>query len=144
MTAQDRIHDLNQKYIDACNSGNLDALMKTMTDDILYQAPGRPPMENLQEVKTWVKDEFFDPFTVDFNAEFDRIEVVGDHAYAPGTFRLDLTPKSGGDQIHLTGEFFDVVQKEGGDWKLKQVIFNYDQPVPSPEAEHSTHSGAAL
>ena len=32
-----------------------------------------------------MKEEFFDSFKVDFNAEFDIIDVVGEHACAPGT-----------------------------------------------------------
>ena len=36
--------------MDACNSGDVDALMATMTEDVRYLTSDKPPRENLNQV----------------------------------------------------------------------------------------------
>ncbi len=144
MKAKEGIQKNLEEYIKATNNGDMEAMAATMMKDIVYIAPDCKPMRSIDQVKRWAKDSFFDPFNVKFNAEFENLEVFGDRAYAPGSFQLDLTPKKGGEKIHLTGEFFDIFQQAGDEWKLKHCIYNYDQPVPAESQEERHQAGVTL
>ena len=77
-----------------------------------------------------MQENFFDLFTVKFDAKFERIAVVGSEAFAPGTFTLEVEPKEGGDPMRTTGEFFNIFrEEEPGSWKYTYAIHNFDQPI---------------
>lgn len=87
-------------------------------------------MRGRDSVGSWVKEGFFDPFEVNFDARLDRIVVAGSEAFAPGTFTLDLQPRSGGEAINTTGAFFNVFREESpGSWKYAYAIFNFGKPL---------------
>ncbi len=143
MSETEAINKHLREYIDACNAGDLDALMETMTDDIYYSPPDKESLRGQGEVRQWVREEFLDPYDLSFNAVFDDVEFAGNRAYAHGTFEMNMSPKEGGENLHVSGDFFDILVEEGDGWKLKHCIFNSDQPVTEKDElsgkAHSVH-----
>jgi ketosteroid isomerase-like protein len=128
-TAEEAISRTLQQYVSATNAGDLEAYTAILAADVVFLPPDNPPLRGRDTVGAWVKENFFDPFTVKFDAKFERIVVVGSEAFAPGTFTLEVKPKAGGDPLKTTGEFFDIFrEEEPGVWKYTYAIHNFDQP----------------
>lgn len=134
MTDQDSIRNLQKKYNDAMNSGDLNLYRDTLADDVILIAPDHPPLKGIESAVDWIKSDFLDKFNVAYRSKFDEIDIVSDRAYAHGDFTLDLVPKAGGEEQHITGEFFDILLEANDEWKLKHMIFNFNQPLNPPTA----------
>ena len=128
-SAQEAIQRNMDEYIAACNTGDVDDYVGTMTPDVVFSPPGEARVAGHAAIRTWVQAGFFDPFNVTFHGEFDRIVVVGSEAFAPGRFTLHLKPKDGSPAIDANGSFFDVFREEAGEWKLASAIFNFTHPM---------------
>jgi len=126
--AEEAIHRSFAEYTAACNSGDVEAYIATLTSDAVIQPPDQPAVRGHAEIGAWVKTGFFDPYGVTFEGQFERLVVTGSDAFAPGTFTLHLVPRGGGDPIEATGAFFDVFRADSsGSWKMAYAIFNFDQ-----------------
>ena len=126
----DAIHRTVQEYVSAVNSGDLDQWLGTLTDDIVFLPPDQPRIDGKNAVRIWVKDNFFDPFRMMLDLQFDQLEVVGPVAYGHGRFALPLTPKSAGSGTQRTGKFVYLFRcLPDGSWKFVRIIWNYDMPA---------------
>ncbi len=134
MTDQDSIRNLQKKYNEAMNTGDLNLYRDTMAEDVILIAPDHPPIRGKDGAADWIKGDFLDRYKVSYRSKFDEIDIVSDRAYAHGDFTLDLIPKDGGEEKHITGEFFDILLEANDEWKLKHMIFNFDQPLNPPTA----------
>lgn len=66
----------------------------------------------------------------------EEIEVLGDMAFARGTYMAKRTPVAGGDPILSDGKFMTILKRqEDGSWKLYRDIFNSNVPPATPEAD---------
>ena len=119
-----------EQYISSTNAGDLEAFKGILAVDVEFMPPDHPPVRGRESVGDWVRETFWDPFDIHFDASFERIVVSGGEAFAPGTFSLRMTPKEGGDAIDVTGEFFNTFREESdGSWKYAYGIWNLDQPL---------------
>ena len=131
-TESDAINAVAQEYISACNSGDLNKWVGTLTDDIVFLPPDQPLVTGKNAVRGWIKENFFDPFRMKLNFSFDEIEVVGSTACTYGRFTLALSPTAGGADTQLVGKFIDIFSRgSDGTWKFARVIFNLDKPAGS-------------
>jgi ketosteroid isomerase-like protein len=129
-TVEDAISRLLEQYVAATNAGDVEAYMAILADDVVVLPPDHPPLRGRDAAGTWVKENFFDLFTVKLECKFERIVVAGSEAFAPGTFTLEVKPKAGGDPMRTTGEFFNIFREEApGSWKYTYEIHNFDQPL---------------
>lgn len=129
MSAESEVQRAVQSYIDACNARDVKAYKETLAEDVVFMVPDQPPIQGREAVGAWVKEGFFDPYEITFDAKTDRVVVVGSEAFAPGRFTLKMKPNGGGDPVETSGEFFDIFRRVSeGSWKYSYVIFNFDQP----------------
>jgi ketosteroid isomerase-like protein len=129
-TVEDAISRLLEQYVAATNAGDVEAYKSILADDVVVLPPDNPPLRGRDIAGAWVKENFFDAFTVKLDCKFERIVVVGSEAFAPGTFTLEVKPKAGGDPMSTTGEFFNIFrEEEPGSWKYTYEIHNFDQPL---------------
>ncbi len=115
-------------YTDAVSANDIRAWAKTLTNDIKFMAPDSPRAKGKKAVIAAVKAGFFDPFKINLKAKLDDVQVAGRRAAASGSFKMDLTPKSGGKKMKTAGKFVNFYAKRAGSWKFALVIFNYDKP----------------
>jgi len=118
-----------EAYVAACNAGDADAYVATLAPDATFCPPGQEPFTGISAARSWVQEGFFDVFDVSFEASFDRTIETADEVLAPGSFTLDLTPKAGGDEVRLTGTFFNIFREVApGEWKYSWLVWNWQQP----------------
>lgn len=124
------INSVQNEYVRAINSGDVDAWLGTMTDDTIWLPPNHPQVTGKEEIRSWVVTSFFEPFKIQLSASHQEVQIIGDLAIAYGFFSLSLTPKDGGEVIEDKGKYIDIYKRQpDGSWKYYRAIFNSDIPL---------------
>lgn len=111
------IRELQRKWIDATNRGDVTELLSFMSEDVIFLRP---------RVKPIGRDEFATEFInacekVTFQCEgmFEEVVVEGDFAYARARLTATITPVGNGAPMHFAGKTLSVFRKlPPGDWLL--------------------------
>ncbi len=124
------IENLLERYTAAVNAGDVNAWGACSTEDTVWMPPDGPKLDGRAALVDWMKPNFFDKYKVGFSMTYDEVQVFGAQAFARGAFTNDLTPKSGGGTIHLTGKLSNMLRRQpDGSWKFAVVIFNFDKSL---------------
>ena len=125
-----KIRSTVRQYCAAANTDNPDAWGKTLDNAASWLPPDAPRLSGKKAVVPWVKQQFFDPYKIKLGVKLTKVQVFGSKAFAPASFSLDLTPKSGGDTMKMTGKAMHEFRKQrDGSWKYGELIWNYDKPL---------------
>lgn len=128
--ATDAVLSTLRDYVAAVNAGDAGAYVATLASDVVMCPPGQERFSGHEAARSWIQDGFFDLFDISFDATFDRIIEAEGEMMAPGSFKLDLSPKDGGDEMRLTGTFFNIFREvEPGEWKYSWLVWNFQQPL---------------
>jgi uncharacterized protein (TIGR02246 family) len=109
------IRDLVDSWIAASKAGNIPALLKLMTDDVIFLTPGRPPFGKAE----FAADvESAKGMTVDARAEIQEIEIMGSRAVIRNLIEAVLAAP-GASPRRMSGHTLSVLRKEAdGRWRL--------------------------
>jgi ketosteroid isomerase-like protein len=67
---------------------------------------------------------------IDYVADFEEIQVLGEYAYEWGTFRSGLRPRAGGDIVSFTGKLMRILRRQqDGSWKMHRTMLTTDPPA---------------
>jgi ketosteroid isomerase-like protein len=59
--------------------------------------------------------------------DFEEITVIGDHAFAWGTYHSTVRPRAGGADITYTGKLMRILQRQlDGAWKMHRTMMTAD------------------
>jgi ketosteroid isomerase-like protein len=124
------IAQLRDREIALFSAGNIDDVLAVFTDDLVVMPPNEPVRAGKQEARAWLQ-QLYKQFKIEgtYTSSSDPT-VAGDWAFERMTFRLKLTPVSGGAAIEDVGKGFHVYRRQGdGSWKIAQDIWNSDKPA---------------
>ena len=118
----------NERYLQAINDGDIDALSDLTTDDHVMLAPNRSPLIGKQANDN-ANRRAFEQFDIDETWTPEETVVAGDWAWQRGAYTVVATPKSGGASRTSTGNFLRIYQRQrDGSWRMIRDMFNSDQP----------------
>jgi uncharacterized protein (TIGR02246 family) len=111
------IREVHSTWIDAVNAGDLVCLLRLMADDVVFLAPGQPPVG---------RDGFSPGFSaahqrarINCISELEAVVVVGEVAYTLSRDSLSVTPHAGGEAMQFAGHRITVYRKQpDGRWLL--------------------------
>ena len=92
------IDRLREVHIAAVNDGDVDAWVSTFSDDGVQMPPYAPANLGSESIRAW-SQAFLAPFRVQFRLFVDEVQTVGSWAFERGTYKINLTPKAGGESI---------------------------------------------
>jgi len=123
-------HAAHDAYVNAINSNDVDALLRTVTDDIVYLPPNSPAIVGKQDVGQWVGEYFaaFDSKWVKTSVEF----VVGDDlAYEWYTYQSTDTPRDGmGEVLDDSGNGINIYRRgDDGTWRVWRDMWTTEAPA---------------
>ena len=122
------INKVREVHIAAVNNGDADAWVATFTDDGVQMPPNAPANAGSECIRAWSK-AFLAPFSVRFTLFIDEVQVGGSWAFERGTYKIDLTPKAGGESIQDIGKYITVYERQpAGAWKIARDIWNSNNP----------------
>jgi uncharacterized protein (TIGR02246 family) len=109
------IRALVQTWMDASRRGDTAAVLDLMTEDAVFEVPGREPFgrEAFAAQSQGLAD-----FEIDGRSEIVELQVNGDWAFSRNHIDLTVTPKSG-PPVHRAGYTLTLYRKEAdGRWRL--------------------------
>lgn len=117
------ITDRRDEYVEAENSGDVDGILETCSDDIVFMPPEAPPVRGIEAAREFL-GEFLDAFDITIELSREEITVEGDRAYEWGTVSGTLTPP--GDDSEPVNNTYLIVYRRASDgsWVQSKHIWN--------------------
>lgn len=119
------------EFANAMKSGDSEALVGFLADDVVFMPPADPTLYGKSQVREWV-DEYFEYFRI---LELDQTEtsatILGDALVERAAVSVKLEPrKGGGAPIYDETRILSVWRRQpDGAWKLWQLIWNSIKPI---------------
>ena len=125
--------DLNDAWDEAYVARDIDKLMSIFADGAVRMPPNEPILIGKEEIRSNFLEEF-DQFNTDQKSVVADVKVGGDLAYVRGTWKETQTPKAGGEEQNLSGNFVFVTQRQpDGSWKIICEAWSNDQLILPPQ-----------
>jgi uncharacterized protein (TIGR02246 family) len=133
MDAADEIRQLIDRYVTAGSNGDLQGVLDTMTDDIVFLPPNDTPKVGKEELRGWLQP-FQQAYTSKDVAQSRELRIAGDIAYEWGLFQETFTPKdpaSGNKPIRLDGKYLRIYHRQKDGWRMARACWNSNLPAGS-------------
>jgi ketosteroid isomerase-like protein len=119
----------NERYVQAINDGDIDALSSLTTEGHIMLLPGRAPIVG-KAANDAANARLFEQFDIDEHWMPEETEVAGNWAFQRGRFSVAATPKSGGTARTTAGNFLRIYERQpSGEWRMTRDMFNSDAPL---------------
>ena len=123
------IRAMGEKYAEYVNSGDLERYMSVWAEEGIQMPPNAPAVSSRESIRLAMMP-LFDGFHLKMSINDQEIKIAGDWAYSRGTYALDMTPKAGGDSIHVDGKALTIWQRQpDGSWLISRDCFNSNIPL---------------
>lgn len=120
------IEEFNRQYLEAINTGDIDALAALTTEDHMMISSGGTPLSGKQALVDAMTGAF-ERLTFSESWKPEETVISGDLAYQRGTFIVIATPKSGGAESATVGNFLRIYRRQDdGRWLMVRDSFNSD------------------
>ena len=120
---------MGEEYAKAVESGDVDKFMALWAEKGIQMPPNAPAVCGKDSIRLAMMP-LFDGFHLKMSINDQEIKIAGDWAYSRGTYALDMTPKAGGDSIHVDGKALTIWQRQpDGSWLISRDCFNSNIPL---------------
>ena len=131
------IKEMLNQYAVASNAGDIDLWISLWADDGVLMPQSAPAVIGKEQIREAMK-LLFDQWTLDVaTTSIEDAKVYGDLGLTHYKFTLDMTPKAGGETIHVVrdGKALTLYERQSdGSWKIVYDCFNSNVP-PTSEKE---------
>jgi uncharacterized protein (TIGR02246 family) len=128
------IKEVLNQYAVAANAGDFDLWISLWADDGVRMAPDAPAIIGKEQIREAMKSAF-DQMNLDIAISIEDARVHGDLGLTRCKYRIDMTPRAGGETIHAMrdGKALTLYERQSdGSWKIVYDCFNSNVP---PEQE---------
>ena len=114
-----RIRDLIAQWHRATAAGNVEAILRLMSEDVVFLVPGKPPMQGRDQFEKGLRG-LLESHRIESSGKIEEVRVAGDLAYSWTTLTVRVVPLSGGDGVERSGSALSVFRKQanGTSWLL--------------------------
>jgi uncharacterized protein (TIGR02246 family) len=114
-----RIMDLEARWSQLFQDGDLDGVMGLMAEDSVLIMPGAPPVVGVEGLRAATAAMLASDAKVSWKSDFAFVSASGDMAYDYGAATTVMP-----DGSTVTGYYLVVWVKEDGQWKVAADMFN--------------------
>ena len=112
------IRDLLAEWNRATVAGDVPAVLRLMTEDVVFLTPGNPPMRGRDAFASAMQGAA-GRFQIDSKTEVQEVQIAGDIAYCWTQIAVSMTPTGGGAAMHRSGYTLTIFRKQpDGAWLL--------------------------
>jgi uncharacterized protein (TIGR02246 family) len=119
MTEDERaIRELIDAWLAATKAGDLQAVLRLMTEDVVFMVPGAAPFG---------RDAFAQSFAsmagvrLDGRSEIQELQILGDWAYLRNFIDMVVSPPGGAAPVRRAGHTLTILRKGvDGRWRLSR------------------------
>ena len=109
------IHALVQRWMEATQAGDVDAVLSLMTDDVVFMVPGREPFGK-EAFAAASRD--MQGVRIEGSSDIRELKVLGDWAYLRSYLEVKMMPP-GGNAVERSGYTLTIFRKQpDGRWLL--------------------------
>jgi uncharacterized protein (TIGR02246 family) len=116
---------LTDEYVKAESAGSVDAKMRLyMADAVLLPVDGQAVV-GYQAIRNWHQGAY-ERAAVQLTPTVDEVQMLGDWAFARGSWTGTTTPKAGGEPRRESGKFVILMRRlpDGGSWRIAREMWN--------------------
>ena len=123
------LENLRDEYVAAFNAADANRVASIYAIDATVMPPGEPSLNGRAAIREWFKAGF-DQFTMKASLSSQEFVLMGtEWAFDRGTYKLTLTPKTGGNSVQQEYKYVTLLHKESDGWKAKRDIYNNSKPA---------------
>lgn len=115
---EEQIRSLVATWMAATKSGDVEAVLSLMTEDVVFLVPGKPPMRKSEFAAAAKSQGAGKSPTFDGISEIQEVQVSGDWGFMWSKLTVVVTPPSGEEAVTRSGHTLSVFRREGGRWLL--------------------------
>jgi len=114
-----RIRDLIATWHRATAAGDVDAVLRLMSEHVVFLTPGKPPMQGRGEFEKGLRG-LLKSHRIESSGKIEEIRVADDLAYSWTSLTVRVTPLAGGDAMERSGSALSIFRKQadGISWLL--------------------------
>lgn len=114
-----RIRDLIAQWHRATAAGNVDAVLRLMSKDVVFLVPGKPPMQGRDQFEKGLR-ALLQSHRIESSGKVEEIRVADDLAYSWTSLTVRVTPLAGGEAVERSGSALSIFRKQadGISWLL--------------------------
>jgi uncharacterized protein (TIGR02246 family) len=114
-----RIRDLIAGWHRASAAGDVKAVLRLMSEDVVFLTPGKPPMQGRAVFEKNLQ-ELLKTHRIESSGKIEEVRVFGDLAYTWTSLTVRVTPLSGGEPTERSGSALSIFRKQadGISWLL--------------------------
>ena len=119
MTSDEQeIRQLVQTWMAATKSGDIETVLSLIAADVVFLAPGRPPMIGKESFAVAARGQASQGGSrFDGTSEIQEIRILGEWAFMWTRLTVVATPPAG-DAMTRAGHTLSILRKENGRWVL--------------------------
>lgn len=118
------IEEMSAARAEAFNRGDAAAIAVHFTEDGFLMAPEAPAQTGREAVEAYYQ-EIFGQYETGLNSYYEEVSVSGDLAFGRGVAEVELIPRNGGDVIHATSKYINILARQpDGTWLTTHDIWN--------------------
>ena len=117
-TDEQAIRDLIQQWHRATAAGDVDAVLRLMSEDAVFLVPGNPPIRGRGAFKAGLR-KLLKSHRVESTGDVQEIWVSASLAYSWTHLSVSITPLAGGSPSVRSGSALSIFHKTAdGSWEL--------------------------
>jgi uncharacterized protein (TIGR02246 family) len=121
-----------EKFNAAWNKGDSATYGPMIADDAILMGQGEPSLQGRDAIAARMAKDY-DITKTQQSAIVDEVIVLGDHAYARGTWSMNPTAAAGSDTKAMSGKWSILYQRSAdGAWLASRWMWNQDA-APKPD-----------
>ena len=128
-TVADReaVETVREQALEAFNSGDIEAYIELLTDDVVYDPPGRPAVVGKEAMRAY--GSLFEKFVFDTTYRVNELVIEGNWAFDRGVWVEKRTSREGGEQTEIPFGLIQIYHRvTDGSWKLARMVANTENP----------------
>src|SRR5689334_7129132 len=112
---EQEIRQLVAAWMAESKAGNTEAVLRLMSEDVVFLIPGRPPMIGRTAFAAASQSQGGQPRPqFDGKSEIQEVQICGDWAFMWTKLQVTVTPPGGGESMTRAGHTLSVLRKENG------------------------------
>ena len=117
-TDEQSIRSLVNTWHSATAAGDVEAVLKLITEDVVFLVAGQPPMNGRSTFEKGLRG-LLQSHRIESTCEIQEVEVSGTLAYCWSVLTVKVTAKTGGTPVVRTGSALSVLRKQAsGSWAV--------------------------
>ena len=128
------VEAMNRSFAAHMIAGHVDSIVAMYTSDAHLMAPNMATMAGTDAIRTGLNGMMAQGKPTAFALHTTSLTVVGDHAVEAGTYEWTMAGPNNQPMVDK-GKYVVEWERAGGAWKIKNDIWNSDNPpMPMPAA----------